>query len=63
MFLALLIQQFGIRPLDDQLVFFGLPGAFLVGGVLLGLWAPFGRRKKASRGAAVSPDAQEHRRR
>ncbi|HEY5579263.1 MAG TPA: hypothetical protein VIL12_06205 [Acidimicrobiia bacterium] len=42
--LAIMIQQFGLRPLNDQLTFFGLPALFLVVGIVLAAWAPVGRR-------------------
>ncbi|MFQ5968337.1 MAG: hypothetical protein ACE5MI_12130 [Acidimicrobiia bacterium] len=43
-FLALILQQFGLRSLNDPLSFFGLPILFLTVGLLLAWWAPFGRR-------------------
>jgi hypothetical protein len=42
LFLAVLLQQFGIWPLDN-LAFFGLPGLGLALGLLMAWWAPFGR--------------------
>ncbi len=45
LFLALGVQQFGLRPLDDPVTFIGLPLLFLVIGVILGRSAPFGRRR------------------
>lgn len=42
-FLALLLQQFGIAPLTNTTVI-GLPIAGMVLGILLAAWAPFGRR-------------------
>jgi len=42
--LAIMIQQFGLRPLNDQLTFFGLPALFLVIGIVLAAWTPFGRK-------------------
>ncbi len=43
---AVLLQQFAVRPLDN-LSFFGLPGAGVVLGLLLAAWAPLGRRRAA----------------
>ncbi len=65
LFLALTIQQFGLRPLDDRLIFFGLPVLFFVLGILLGLRAPLGRRKTAGTSpvtetpAASSPTSED----
>lgn len=42
-FAALLLQQFGIRPLDNLSVI-GLPILGLVIGIVFAMWAPFGRR-------------------
>ena len=39
--LAILVQQFGIWPLDPLLTF-GLPLIFLLIGFLFSRWAPFG---------------------
>lgn len=41
LFVAVLLQQFGIRPLDS-LSLFGLPAVGLVAGLLLARTAPFG---------------------
>jgi hypothetical protein len=41
-FLALALQQWSIRPLDNLSVI-GLPVTGLVLGLLLARWAPFGR--------------------
>ena len=51
--LAIMIQQFGLRPLNDQLTFFGLPALFLVIGIVLAAWAPFGR--KSDSGPPTAP--------
>jgi len=42
LFVAVDLQQFGIRPLDNLSVF-GLPLIGLALGLGLALWAPFGR--------------------
>ncbi len=42
-FLAIVLQQFSIRPLDNLSVF-GLPVAGFLLGLLLAAWAPFGKR-------------------
>ncbi len=42
-FAALLLQQFGIRPLDNLSVI-GLPILGLAIGIVFAMWAPFGRR-------------------
>ena len=44
LFLALILQQFGIRPLSDPITFIGLPVLFLIVGIVLGVTAPFGKR-------------------
>lgn len=49
-FVAVDLQQFGIRPLDNLSVF-GLPAVGLVLGLALGLWGPF--RRKSARAAAA----------
>lgn len=41
-FLALTLQQFGVRPLDNLSVL-GLPPLGLVAGTALGRWAPLSR--------------------
>jgi hypothetical protein len=51
LFLALLLQQFGIWPLDN-LRFFGLPAVGLILGLLMAWWAPFGRQAAPARAAA-----------
>lgn len=43
LFLALTLQQFGVRPLDS-LSLFGLPAVGVVLGLVLAGWAPFGRK-------------------
>ena len=43
LFIALLLQQYGIRPLDTFSVI-GIPIIGLVVGLLFSMWAPFGRR-------------------
>jgi hypothetical protein len=43
LFAAVLLQQYGIRPLDTFSVI-GLPIIGLVVGLLFSMWAPFGRR-------------------
>ncbi len=42
-FAALLLQQFAIRPLDNLSVI-GLPVVGLALGIVISVWAPFGRR-------------------
>lgn len=42
-FLALVLQQFSIRPLDNLSVI-GLPILGIVLGLLMAAWAPFGKR-------------------
>jgi hypothetical protein len=54
-FVAVLLQQFGIWPLDN-LSFFGLPGLGLVLGLLMAWWAPFGR--SAAPAPAAAPAAR-----
>jgi hypothetical protein len=44
LFVAVDLQQFGIRPLDNMAVF-GFPAIGVVLGLLLAWWAPFARRK------------------
>lgn len=43
LFLALTLQQFGVRPLDS-LSLFGLPAVGAVLGLVLASWAPFGQK-------------------
>lgn len=43
-FLALILQQFGVRPLSDPITFIGLPILFLIIGIALGMTGPFGKR-------------------
>jgi hypothetical protein len=43
LFVAVLLQQYGIRPLDSFSVI-GIPIIGLVVGLLFSMWAPFGRR-------------------
>ena len=51
LFVAIDLQQFGIRPLDS-LSLFGLPAIGLVLGLLLAWWAPFARKPKPTPGPA-----------
>lgn len=44
LFVAVDLQQFGIRPLDT-VSFYGLPAIGIVLGIVLALWAPFGRKR------------------
>jgi hypothetical protein len=44
LFVAIDLQQFGVRPLDTFAVF-GFPAVGLVLGLALAWWAPFARRK------------------
>lgn len=43
LFAAVLLQQYGVRPLDTFSVI-GLPIIGLVVGLVFSMWAPFGRR-------------------
>ena len=54
LFLALLLQQFGIWPLDNTR-FFGLPAVGLVLGLLMAWWAPFGRSAAPATAPAARP--------
>lgn len=57
LFLALLLFQWKVWPLDALSVY-GLPGLFLVVGIVVGLWAPFGRtRAHAAVAAAAAQQA------
>ena len=43
LFVAVLLQQYGVRPLDN-LSLFGLPGAGVVLGLVVAAIAPFGSK-------------------
>ena len=47
-FLAVTLQQWSIRPLDNLSVI-GLPIAGLIVGLLLARWAPFGRSQEPAK--------------
>lgn len=55
-FLALTLQQFSIRPLDN-ISFFGLPVLGIVLGLVMAAWAPFGRGKLKVPATAVAGSA------
>ncbi len=46
LFLAVVLQQFSIWPLDNLIVI-GLPIAGILLGLLMAAWAPFGRKQTA----------------
>jgi hypothetical protein len=56
--LAVLLQQFGLRPLDNLSVF-GLPLLGLVLGIGMAYWAPFGRGRAGGTPATPSSSTSE----
>ncbi len=55
LFLAILLFQWKVWPLDALSVY-GLTGLFLVVGLVLGFWAPFGRTRAHAAAAAAAAE-------
>jgi len=56
LFVAVDLQQFGVRPMDSFSLF-GLPVIGLVIGLAFAAWAPFGRKKAPQAPAPSGPSA------